>query len=126
MIDVKKVVNQPYSGNQRELASFVNKLRQEFSALAVTLKSIKDYEKVVVFDSYGPLYVGKLAGIDPVTLNIFLYNAYSIRGDYTVPKVLVRGDIVKRIEYVTDAELKKIFSRLSNMVKNNNKVKYQP
>ncbi len=59
----------------------------------------------------------KLAGIDPVTLNIFLYNAYSIRGDYTVPKVLVKGDIVKKIEYVTDAEQKKIFSKLTALAK---------
>ena len=116
-LDVKKIINQPYSGDLGELNNFVNKLRIELVAFLTTLKSIKKHEKVVVYDSYGPLYIGRLAAVDPTTLNVFLLDAYNVQKDYTVPKVLIRGDVVKRIEYVTDAELHKIFVKLKKKEK---------
>jgi len=111
-LDVRKVVNQPYSGDYRLLMEWMNKLRQEFIANLVTLKSIKNYEKVVVYDREGALYIGRLAGIDPTNLNVFLVNALNIRGNYVVSKVLVRGDVVKRIEYVTDSELRSVLDKV--------------
>ena len=111
-LDVKKVVNQPYSGDYRLLMEWVNKLRQEFIANVITLKSIKEYEKVIVYDSHGALYIGRLAGIDPTNLNVFLTNALNVRSNYVVSKALVRGDVVKRIEYVTDNELPRVLEKL--------------
>ncbi|RLE70513.1 MAG: hypothetical protein DRJ37_06395, partial [Thermoprotei archaeon] len=72
----------------------------------------KEYEKVIVYDSYGALYIGRLAGIDPTNLNVFLVNALNVRSNYVINKVLVRGDVVKRIEYVTDNELPRVLEKL--------------
>ena len=111
-LDAKKVINQPFSGKRELLMEWINKLKQELIANIITLKSIKDFEKVIIYDNYGVLYIGKLVGIDPTNLNIFLTNAFNVRENYVVKKVLIRGDVVKRIEYITDNELSKIMSKI--------------
>ena len=113
MRDAEKVVNQPYSGNFRELMAFINKLRQEFMVFLATIKCVKNHEKVIIYDSHGPIYVGKLVGVEPSNLNVILYNALNTRSSHVVPKVLIRGDVVKRIEYVTDSELRKILPKIT-------------
>jgi len=67
------------------------------------LQQIEDAKRrigiVTVYDANGPLYFGRLVAWNPQNLTIVLEDALNIKENKEIPKVVVRGDIVKRVEF---------------------------
>lgn len=103
MREVKKVVEMGASA-QDELRLFLAELN--------TMKCIGQNEWVVVFDAAGPLYGGQLRAYNPQNLSVILHNVTCLRDGRRFPKVLVRGDIVKRIEWMPRSQYEKYVSDL--------------
>ena len=79
----------------------VSEILAEFLSYMETVKCRPERDEwVVVFDANGPLYGGKLRAYNPQNLTLFLQDATCLRDGRRLPKVVIRGDIVKRIEYM--------------------------
>jgi len=81
----------------------------EFLSYMESMKcSLERDEWTVIFDANGPLYGGKLRAYNPQNLTLFLQEATCLRDGRRVPKVVIRGDIVKRIEFMDGLSYKKL------------------
>jgi len=62
--------------------------------------------KVAVFDKSGLLAVGRLECVDPHHLNLYLRDAWVLRGGepYYTPKLLVKGEVLARLEVAQPGE----------------------